>query len=312
MNADDVRRAVAKVVMMLVLAAVSGGCASVFKRQVLYEAPQPGASDSRYVMRIEKSQNPLTGAKEEYPTRECDLSEGPVREMMAAMYRRFFKDPATFVPPSETSDAGVVGAVVGAVFDGLARERERRKHERRERERRERERPPPGKRGHEKREREPKPPPPPPPGSYRPPLREDGHPASMSKPRPVFTAAEIDALAPELVRAFAGLRKGEYLTLRTRAFDSQGRGGSRWNESEDVSSMTIRFRPAGRFLGISHGAEVTWDFHEVHGLEFRGKGNQVFTYTTREGGFREEYDFLAVFPREARDTDYWRVQFPVE
>jgi hypothetical protein len=308
MKTNQVGRSVAGVLAVSVLAVVSGGCASVFRSQVLYEAPQPGAIDSRYVMRLEKAQSPLTGANEVYPTRGCDLSEAPVQEMMTAMYRRFFKDPATFVPPEEASGANVVGAVVGAVFDGLARERERRRHEKRERERG-----PHGNREGEKRAKEPRPPPPPPPpGAYRPPLYEDGHPASMSEPRPLFSPEEIDALTPEFVRAFAELCKGEYLTLRTRAYGSQGRAGPRWNESADVTSVTIRFRPAGSFLGISHGAEITWDFHEVHGLKFRGKGNQVFTYTTRDGAVREEYDFLAVFPRKASDTDYWRVSFPVE
>ncbi len=128
----------------------------------------------------------------------------------------------------------------------------------------------------------------------------------------MFTQEEINALAPEIVRAFAELRKGEYLTLRTRAFDSQGRGGSKWNESEDVTSVAIRFNTAGKFLGIAHGATISWYFYKVHGLDFRGKGGKVYTYSTRENAVRKEFDFLAVFPREEGDTDYWRVVFPVE
>jgi hypothetical protein len=134
----------------------------------------------------------------------------------------------------------------------------------------------------------------------------------MSKPKPVFMPEEIDALAPEIVRALAELRKGEHLTLRTRAFDSQGRGGSRWNESQDVTSVAIRFSPAGKFLGVAHGAEISWDFYEVHGLDFRGRGGHLCTYTTRDNVIPEKYDFLAVFPRKEDDTDYWRVEFPVE
>lgn len=270
---------VARAVAMSVSVAAFAGCASVFKLQVLYEAPQPGATDSRYVMRLEKEQNPITGAKEEFPARRYDISEARVREMMAAMYRRFFKDPATFVPPNETFGEDIVDAVVDSAVDSLIGKTEKPKTNA---------------------------------GSYRPKLREDGHPASMSKPRPVFTPEEIDALAPEIVRAFAELRKGEHLTLRTRAFDSQRRGGPRWNESEDVTSVAIRFRAAGKFLGVTHGAAISWDFYEVHGLNFRGKGGQVYTYSTRENVVREEYDFLAVFPREEGDTDYWSVEFPAE
>jgi len=270
---------VARAVAMSVSVAAFAGCASVFKLQVLYEAPQPGATDSRYVMRLEKEQNPITGAKEEFPARRYDISEARVREMMAAMYRRFFKDPATFVPPNETFGEDIVDAVVDSAVDSLIGKTEKPKTNA---------------------------------GSSRPKLREDGHPASMSKPRPVFTPEEIDALAPEIVRAFAELRKGEHLTLRTRAFDSQRRGGPRWNESEDVTSVAIRFRAAGKFLGVTHGAAISWDFYEVHGLNFRGKGGQVYTYSTRENVVREEYDFLAVFPREEGDTDYWSVEFPAE
>jgi len=270
---------VARAVAMSVSVAAFAGCASVFKLQVLYEAPQPGATDSRYVMRLEKEQNPITGAKEEFPARRYDISEARVRGMMAAMYRRFFKDPATFVPPNETFGEDIVDAVVDSAVDSLIGKTEKPKTNA---------------------------------GSYRPKLREDGHPASMSKPRPVFTPEEIDALAPEIVQAFAELRKGEHLTLRTRAFDSQRRGGPRWNESEDVTSVAIRFRAAGKFLGVTHGAAISWDFYEVHGLNFRGKGGQVYTYSTRENVVREEYDFLAVFPREEGDTDYWSVEFPAE
>ena len=44
----------ARVVAMLFLVAVLAGCASVFKLQVLYEAPQPGATDeARKAMRWE-------------------------------------------------------------------------------------------------------------------------------------------------------------------------------------------------------------------------------------------------------------------
>ncbi len=270
---------VARAVAMSMSVAAFAGCAWVFKLQVLYEAPQPGATDSRYVMRLEKEQNPITGAKEEFPARRYDISEARVREMMAGMYRRFFKDPATFVPPNETFGEDIVDAVVDSAVNSLIGETEKPKNNS---------------------------------GSYRPKLREDGHPASMSKPRPVFTPEEIDALAPEIVRAFAELRKGEHLTLRTRAFDSQGRGGPKWNESQDVTSVAIRFRPAWKFLGFAHGAVISWDFYEVHGLEFRGKGGQVYTYSTRENVVREEYDFLAVFPREDGDTDYWSVEFPAE
>ena len=42
----------------------------------------------------------VMGAKEEFPARKYDISEPRVKAMMAAMYRRFFKDPATFVPQS--------------------------------------------------------------------------------------------------------------------------------------------------------------------------------------------------------------------
>jgi len=65
-------------------------------------------------------------------------------------------------------------------------------------------------------------------------------------------------------------------------------------------------------MGIPHGAEISWDFSEVHGLKFRGKGNPSYTYAARENYFSEEYDFLSVFPRKDGDTDYWRVEFPVE
>ena len=268
-------RFVAQAVVMSMFVAALAGCASVFKLQVLYEAPQPGATDSRYVMRLEKEQNPITGAKEEFPARKYDISEARVREMMAAMYRRFFKDPETFVPPNETLGEDIADAVL----DSMIGRTEKRKNKS---------------------------------GTYRPKLREDAHPASMSKPRSVFTPEEIDALAPEIVRAFAELRKGEHLTLRTKAFDSQRRGGSKWTESEDVTSVAIRFLPAGKFLGVEHGAAISWDFYEVHGLNFRGKGGQVYTYSTRENGIREEYDFLAVFPRKDGNTDYWRIEFPVE
>ena len=275
----------ARAVVTVLSVAAFTGCASVFKLQVLYEAPQPGATDDRYVMRIEKEQNPITGAKDEFPARKYNISEARVREMMAAMYRRFFKDPATFVPPkppNETFGEDLVDAVVDSAVDYLVD----------------------GKKKKEKPKQSS--------GSYRPKLREDGHPASMSKRKPVFTPAEIDALAPQVARAFEALRKGEHLTLRTRAFDSQGRGGARWNESEDVTSVAIRFSPAGRFLGVAHEASVSWDFYEVRGLEFRGKGGQVLTYWTTDNVVREEYDFLAVFPRKEDDTDYWRVEFPLE
>jgi len=154
----------------------------------------------------------------------------------------FFKDPATFVPPNESVGEDIVDAVVDSVFDGLLGKKEKQKNNS---------------------------------GSYRPVLRENGHPASMSKPWPVFTAEEIDVLAPEIVRAFAELRKGEHLTLRTRAFDSQGRGGSKWNESRKVTSVAIRFLPAGNFLGVAHGATISWDFYKMDGLDFRGKGGGV-------------------------------------
>ena len=271
---------VAQAVSVSLVIAALAGCASIFKVQVLYEAPQPGATDSRYVIRLEKAQNPITGMKEEFPARPYDISEPKVRMMMAAMYRRFFKDPATFVPPDKTFGEAIVEGVVEAALDGLLGETETPDNTS---------------------------------GDYRPRLREDGHPASMSTRTPVFTPEEINALAPEIVRAFAELRKGEHLTLRTRAFDSQGRGGPAWNESEDVTSVAIRFSPAGKFLGVAHGAAISWDFHEVHGLEFRGKGNQVYTYSARgKHGLSEEFDFLALFPRKEGDTDYWRVVFPVE
>jgi len=266
---------VARVVAMSMTMAAFAGCASVFKLEVLYEAPQPDANDNRYVMRLEKEQNPITGVKEEFPARRYDISETQVREMMAAMYRHFFKDPATFVPPKETISEDIVHEIVD-LFSGKT-EKPKNKS-----------------------------------SSYRPKLREDGHPASMSKPRPVFTPEEINALAPEIVLAFAELRKGEHMTLRTKAFDSQGRGGPKWNESEDVTSVAIRFRPAGKFLGVAHDAEISWDFYEVHGLKFRGTGGQVYTYFSSDNAVREEYDFLAVFPREDGDTDYWRVEFPAE
>lgn len=269
----------ARVVAITISVAALAGCASVFKLQVLYEAPQPGATDNRYVMRLEKEQNPITGAKEEFPVRQYDISEARVREMMAAMYYRFFKDPATFVPPNESVGEDIVDAVVDSVFDGLLGKKEKQKNNS---------------------------------GSYRPVLRENGHPASMSKPWPVFTAEEIDALAPEIVRAFAELRKGEHLTLRTRAFDSQGRGGSKWNESQKVTSVAIRFLPPGNFLGVAHGATISWDFYKMDGLDFRGKGGLFYSYTTRENGVPEEYDFLAVFPREEGDTNYWKVASPIE
>jgi len=271
---------VARAIAMSMFVAAFAGCASVFRLQVLYEAPQPDATDSRYVMRLEKEQNPITGAKEEFPARKYNISEARVREMMAAMYRRFFKDPATFVPPKEkTFGEDIVDALLNSAVDNLIGKKEKPKNNS---------------------------------GSYRPKLREDGHPASMSKPRPVFTKEEIDALSPEIVRAFAELRKGEHLTLRTRAFDSHRRGGSKWNESQDVSSVAIRFRPAWKFIGVTHGAAISWDFYKVHGLKFRGKGGIVYTYLTHENVVREEYDFLAVFPREEGDTNYWRVEFPVE
>ncbi len=274
------RAVVTQVVVVSLVIAALAGCASMFKVQVLYEVPQPGTTDSRYVMRLEKEQNPITGTKEEFPARPYDISEPKVREMMAAMYRRFFKDPATFVPPDRTFGEAIVDGLVDAALDGLLGET-----------------PPPDTTS----------------GDYRPKLREDAHPASMSTRTPVFTPEEIEALAPEIVRAFAELRKGEHLTLQTRAFDSQGRGGLAWNESEDVTSVAIRFSPAGKFLGIAHGATISWDFYTVHGLQFRGKGDQVYTYSTRdEHGFSEEFDFLAIFPREEDDTDYWRVVFPVE
>jgi hypothetical protein len=269
----------ARAVAMSMSVAVLAGCASVFKMQVLYEAPQPGATDSRCVMRLEKEQNPILGTKEEFPARRYNISETRVREMMTAMYRRFFKDPATFVPPNETFGDDTAHAVMDSGIDSLIGAKEN-----------------PGKD----------------PRTYRPKLREDGHPASMSQPKPVFTPKEIDALAPEIVRAFAELRKGEHLTLRTRAFDSQGRGGPKWNESQDATSVAIRFRPAGKFLGVAHGAAISWDFYTVHGLEFRGKGGQIHTYSTHDDVVSEEYDFLAVFPRKESDTDYWSVVFPAE
>ena len=162
-----------------VLAAVLAGCASVFRLQVLYETPQPGATDSRYVMRLEKEQNPITGAKEAFPARPYNISEAQVREMMTAMYRRFFKDPATFVPPNETLGGDLVDAVVHSAVDYLVDGKKKTKEEKPKRSS----------------------------ASSRPELREDGHPASMSKRRPVFQAKEIDALAPEIVRAF-GLTQG--------------------------------------------------------------------------------------------------------
>jgi hypothetical protein len=151
------------------------------------------------------------------------------------------------------------------------------------------------------------------PANYRPRLREDGHPASMSTSTPVFTPEEIKALAPEIVRGFAALRKGEHLTLRTRVFNSQGRGGPRWNENEGATNVAIRFLPAGKFLGVAREATISWDFYDVHGLRFRGKGSEVYTYSIpNEHGISEEFDFLAIFPREENDTAYWRVAFPVE
>jgi len=76
--------------------------------------------------------------------------------------------------------------------------------------------------------------------------------------------------------------------------------------------VAIRFRAAGKFLGVTHGAAISWEFYEVRGLNFRGKGGHVYTYSTRENVVREEYDFLAVFPREEGDIDYWSVEFPAE
>ena len=42
----------AQAVAVSMIIAVFAGCASVFKLQVLYEAPPPGAADSTYVMRL--------------------------------------------------------------------------------------------------------------------------------------------------------------------------------------------------------------------------------------------------------------------
>ena len=278
---------VARLVVMLISLSTLTGCASVFNVQVLYEAPQPGTDDdSHYVMRLEKEQNPLTGAGEEFPARNYNITEARVRKMMEMMYRRFFMDPATFVPPVVPPDTTFVGAIVGAAVESSLNSLLGGKEEKKKKKKR--------------------------PSSYRPKLSENGHSASMSKPKAIFKPDEIDALAPELVRAFSELRKGEHLTLRTRALDSQGKGGAKWNESKDVTSVAIRFSPPGKFLGVEHGAEISWDFYKVKGLDFSGKANTKYTYTTRDKGFLEEYDFLAIFPREEGNTDYWRVKFSID
>lgn len=270
---------IARLIVMLISLSTLTGCASVFNVQVLYEAQQPGTDDSHYVMRLEKEQNPLTGAGEEFSARNYNISEARVREMMQMMYRRFFKDPATFVPPDTTLGGAMVGAVVESSLNSLLDGRENKKKK---------------------------------PSSYRPKLNENGHPASMSEPKTIFKPDEIKALVPEVVRAFSELRKGEHLTLRTRALDSQGKGGAKWNESKDVTSVAIRFSPPGEFLGVEHGAEISWDFYKVNGLDFSGKANKKYTYTSRDKGFPEEYDFLAIFPREEGNTDYWRVKFSID
>ncbi len=51
--------------------------------------------------------------------------------------------------------------------------------------------------------------------------------------------------------------------------------------------------PLWQFDSVPPGS--SWDFSEVHGLKFRGKGNHGYTYTARENYFPEEYDFLSVF-----------------
>ena len=270
----------ARIIAMLISLAILTGCAPIFNIQVLYEAHEPNSSDSRYVMRLEKEQYPVTGTKEEFPARSYNISEAQVREMMAKMYRRFFKDPATFVPPDQTFVGELIGAAVESAFNSVFKEKEKKKKKK--------------------------------PTPYRPELSEKGHPASMSKPKPIFNPEEIDALAPELVKAFKDLRTGEHLTLRTSAFESQGKGGTKWNESDEVTSVAIRFQPHGTFLGIEHGAEISWDFYKVQGLDFSGKGDQKFIYTTNENVVSEEYEFLVIFPRKESDTDYWRVKFPVE
>ena len=116
-------------------------------------------------MRLEKEQNPITGTEEEFPAWSYNISETWVRAMMAAIYCRFFKVPGTFEPPNETID----GDVVEAVLDSLIGRTEKSKNKS---------------------------------GSYHPKSREDGHPASMLKPRSVVSPEEIDALAPEIVKAF--------------------------------------------------------------------------------------------------------------
>ena len=136
---------------------------------------------------------------------------------MAAIYCRFFKVPGTFEPPNETIGGDIVEAVLGSLIGKTEKSKNKS-------------------------------------GSYRPKSREDGHPASMLKPRSVVSPEEIDALAPEIVKALAELRKDEHMTLRTRAFGSQGRGGPKCNESEDVTTVTIRFCPTGKFLGLLRGA----------------------------------------------------------
>lgn len=268
--------------VILLSLTVLSGCSSVFKQQVLYEARQPGADDKRYVVRLVKEQNPLTGTVEEFPARPYDLSETRVRAMMSSMYRRFFKDPETFVPPDESGTllGAIVGAAVATAFDSRPVEEKRRRKKMS--------------------------------GSYRPELREDGHPASMSKSRPVFTPEEINILAPEIARAFTELRRGEHMTLYTRAFGSKSADGLPWVESDDGTSVAIRFNEAGTFLGIPHGASVSWDYYKVSGLDFRGRSGQVYTYTSGDTVIPEKYDFLAVFPRKMHDTEYWKVQFPLE
>ena len=270
---------VSRAVVISLALATFAGCASLFNLQVLYEAPQPGSTDGKYVMRLEKEQDPISGTTEEFPARPYNISEERVREMMDVMYRRFFKDPATFVPPNETFGEDPVDAVVDSAVDNWLGRKKKPKDQS---------------------------------ASYRPRLREDGHPASMSRPRRVFSPQEIDAFAPELVKAFAELRKGEHLTVRTRAFDSEGRGGSRWRESQTITSVAVRFQAAGRFLGITHGASISWEFYRLHGLHFRGKGDTVYTYSCSDSLIPEEFDFLAVFPRKEANTTYWRVEFPVE
>jgi hypothetical protein len=278
----------ARGVVGLIFFTLLSGCASM-KPQILYQAPQPDGGGVRYVMRIEKWQM-LTGVKEEFPARAYNISETRIREMMTSIYRRFFKDPETFVPPEESPVETMVGEAVGhavgqavhASFDKLF-----------------------GSEGKEQRPKESK-------ASSLPLLSEDMHPAIMSKPKPIYTQAEIDNLAPQLTQAFVNLREGEYLILATRALERKENDGLQFQSSKDVTYVKIRFRPAWMSLGGLHRASVSWDFDQVRGLHFRGKGSERLTYTVYEGAFSEEYAFLVIFPHDEHDNKYWHTEFPVD